>query len=299
MRLARLFVPALLAASLLFPALGLAAAPESLEEAEAFVERLDFKHGTVKIAAADATLNLGPQFRFLAKPDARRVLEDLWGNPPDDTVLGLVVPDKLSLLDDHAWAVVVSYSDDGYISDEEAAEIDYDQMLKDMKDADAQDNIERKRRGYDALHLIGWAEAPHYDQANKKLYWAKELKAEGADGNTVNYDIRVLGRKGYLSLNAIAAMDDLPRVRQGMKQLLPMAEFDQGQRYADYNPSTDKLAGYGLAALVGGGLAAKAGLFGKIGLLLVKAWKLVLLACVGLAGLLGKLFARKKKDVVS
>lgn len=299
MRLAKLLVSALLAGLLLVPSLGMATTPDSLDEAQAFLKKLDFKEGEVDIAAADATLRLGPQFRYLEKADARRVLEDLWGNPPDDSVLGLVVPAKTSLIDDHSWAVVVTYSDDGYISDEDAADIDYDQMLADMKEADVEDNKERKRQGFEALELIGWAEPPHYDPTQKKLYWAKELKAEGADGHTVNYDIRVLGRKGHLSLNAIAALDDLPTVRQGMKELLPMAEFDNGARYADYNANTDKLASYGLAALVGGGLAAKAGLFGKLGLLLVKAWKLVALAFVGLVALLGKLFARKKSGVVN
>ncbi|WP_306789672.1 DUF2167 domain-containing protein [Curtobacterium flaccumfaciens] len=89
-----------------------------------------------------------------------------------------------------------------------------------------------------------------------------------------NYDIRAARRHGYLSLNAIAGMDALPRVR-GCSSL-PMAEFDSGARYADHNPSTDKIASHGPATLIGGGLAAKAGLFAKLGLLLAKAWKLAL-----------------------
>jgi uncharacterized membrane-anchored protein len=180
------------------------------------------------------------------------------------------------VLDDSGWAVVVTYSDEGYVSDEDAAKIDYAQMLADMKEEDAQINEERKVAGYGTLELVGWAEAPRYDAANKKLYWAKELKGEGSRYNTLNYDIRVLGRHGYLSLNAVSRMNELAEVKTGMQALLPMVEFDPGARYADFDASSDKVAAYGLAALVGGGLAAKTGLLAKLGALLLGLKKLLI-----------------------
>ena len=81
-------------------------------------------------------------------------------------------------------------------------------------------------------------------------------------------------------------------VREGMDKLLPMAEFDQGARYADHNPSTDKVAAYGVATLIGGGLAAKAGLFAKLGLLLAKFWKLLLIGVLFFGAAIKKLFVR-------
>ncbi|HEU0306084.1 MAG TPA: DUF2167 domain-containing protein, partial [Lysobacter sp.] len=180
---------------------------------------------------------------------------------------------------------------------------DYAELLQELKEADKEDNEARKAAGYGTIDLIGWAEPPHYDAASKKLYWAKELKGEGSEYNTVNYDIRVLGRRGYLSLNAVARMQELPEVKVGMQQLLPMVEFDPGARYADYDKSTDKVAAYGLAALIGGGIAAKAGLFAKIGALLL-GLKKFLIPLVLLLGALVKpalnLFRRKKDgDVVA
>ncbi|MNV54634.1 hypothetical protein D3C71_1468380 [compost metagenome] len=83
-------------------------------------------------------------------------------------------------------------------------------------------------------------------------------------------------------------------VREGMGRLLPMTEFNEGARYADHNPSTDKVAAYGVATLIGGGLAAKAGLFAKIGLLLAKFWKLLLVGVLFLGGSIGKLFGGKR-----
>lgn len=269
------------------------------QRAQQLVQSLQYSDGKVAIAQAQAHLNLGKEFRYLGAADARKVLEQLWGNPPDADVLGMVVPRGGDLLDDKGWAVVVTYADDGYVSDEDAAKIDYSEMLQEMKDGTEESNAERREAGYGGIDLIGWAEPPHYDAQAKKLYWAKELAFEGSENHTLNYDIRVLGRRGYLSLNAVAGMGEIGQVRAGMQQLLPTVEFDQGARYADYDSSTDKTAAYGLAALVGGGIAAKAGLFGKIGVLLLGLKKLLIPLVLVIAAFFGKIlgfFRRGKKD---
>lgn len=269
------------------------------QRAQQLVQSLQYSDGKVAIAQAQAHLNLGKEFRYLGAADARKVLEQLWGNPPDADVLGMVVPRGGDLLDDKGWAVVVTYADEGYVSDEDAAKIDYSEMLQEMKDGTEESNAERREAGYGSIDLIGWAEPPHYDVQAKKLYWAKELAFEGSENHTLNYDIRVLGRRGYLSLNAVAGMGEIGQVRAGMQQLLPTVEFDQGARYADYDSSTDKTAAYGLAALVGGGIAAKAGLFGKIGVLLLGLKKLLIPLVLVIAAFFGKIlgfFRRGKKD---
>jgi uncharacterized membrane-anchored protein len=189
---------------------------------------------------------------------------------------------------------VITYNDDGYVADDEASSIDYDEMLVQMQEETRESNDAREAAGYGRVDLVGWAEPPHYDQASNKLYWAKRLKFAGAESDTVNYDVRVLGRKGYLSLNAVAGIDQLATVQQGMRGVIEMAEFDAGQRYADFNEDTDKLAGYGLAALVGGAVAAKAGLFTKIGALLLAGKKFLIPLLLGLGYLARRLFAKKE-----
>ena len=261
-----------------------------------FISSLHFQAGDVALADADAHLRVQPGFRYLGHDDTRRVLEDFWGNQPDDDVLGLLVPDSAPLGSAHSWAVVLTYSDEGYVSDADASKIDYTQMLTDMQKDTHEGNAERKKAGYQPIELVGWAQPPHYDQAAKKIYWAKELAFGEEKTRSLNYDIRVLGREGYLSLNAVADMDDLGLVRDGMTRVLPMAEFDDGHRYADYKPGRDKLAAYGLAALVGGGIAAKAGLFAKLGLFLLAAKKFILIAVFAVGAWLKKLFGGNKRD---
>ncbi|MEO6172769.1 MAG: DUF2167 domain-containing protein [Arenimonas sp.] len=282
------------AALICFSGLAFAQATEDQEaQAKALLASLQYQTGAVAVTEAKAHLDLKPGFRFLPKQDARKVLEQYWGNPPDETVLGLIVPEKDPLGTEHSWAVVLTYSEEGYVSDEDANKIDYTDLLKDMKAATKESNEERKNAGYQEIELVGWAEPPRYDASSKRLYWAKELSFVGQQENALNYDIRVLGRQGYLSLEAVASITDLNRVNEGMKQILPMAQFDAGNTYADYNASTDKLAAYGLAALVGGGIAAKAGLFAKLGAILLAGKKFIVLLFLGIGAFFKKLFGKK------
>jgi uncharacterized membrane-anchored protein len=274
-------------------------AASAQDSEEAFLASLDYRDGLVTLPEAQASLALNEHFRFLDKEDARAVLEDYWGNPEDDSVLGLLVPVADPLGTDHSWAVVLTYSGDGYISDEDAAEIDYAELLEDMQQQTLDSNEAMAEAGYPTSELVGWAQAPRYDATNKRLHWAKHLQFEGSDSGTLNYDIRVLGREGYLSMNAVADIADLPRVNAGMTDVLEMAKFNPGLTYADFNEDTDRTAAYGLAALVGGGMAAKAGLFAKIGLLLAKFWKLLLIGGVAAAAGAKKLFGSKDAGTVS
>lgn len=294
---------------MILPALWLAAfactTPVLAEEsghmtAEQFVATLHPVTGPVTLPGAQATLDIADGYSFLPASDAQRVLTQLWNNPPDSDVLGMILPgaDARAVLDDKAWAVVVTFVDEGYVSDADAAKIDYNDMLKDMQKATEDENADRLKEGYPAIELVGWAEPPHYDATSHKLYWAQDLRfkrSNGSDENrTLNYAIRVLGRKGYLSLNAVAPIEALAQVRADMPQVVEMAGFDAGQRYTDYNPTTDKAAAYGIAALVAGGIAAKAGLFAKLGVLLLAFKKFIVLGVVAIGGVCAKLFKRKQ-----
>ena len=265
------------------------------KEALQLIDSLRYQSGKINVDAAHATLNLNSEFRFLDAADAQKVLSELWGNPPDDEVLGMLVPVSAPLSDPKkSWAVVITHENEGYVSDKDAAGIDYDAMLKEMQEGTAEANAERKRLGYPEVRLVGWATKPHYDASTNKLYWAKELAFDGGREHALNYDIRVLGRGGYLSLNAVAGMNQLHQIEGEMQKVLALTEFDAGQRYSDFNASTDKVAAYGIAALVAGAIAAKAGLFAKLFVLLLAFKKFAIVGFIALAALVRKLFARAK-----
>jgi uncharacterized membrane-anchored protein len=163
-------------------------------------------------------------------------------------------------------------------------------MQKSVQEAD----VERKKKGYASAELVGWAAPPRYDAAAHKLYWAKELKFSDAQEDTLNYNIRMLGRRGVLVLNVIASMKQLNAIEAQTPAILDMVNFNDGHRYADFDPKVDKVATYGLAALVAGGIAAKLGLFKMLLVFLLAIKKFLIIAFVAVAARCRKLFAKRK-----
>lgn len=254
---------------------------------------LKYQTGVIVLPNKMATLNLSDNYRYLDATETEKLLV-AWGNPPGSETLGAVVPASIGPFDDEGWAVIVTYIDDGHVDDKDAQEIDYAEMLEDMQEGTRADSEERVKAGYGAVELVGWAQEPRYDQATRKLYWAKELKFGGGETNTLNFDVRALGREGVLSLNAVAGMPQMVSVERDMKDLLGMASFNEGYRYEEFNKDTDKVAAYGIGALVAGGLAAKAGLFAKLGALLLAFKKFIFIGLAALGAFLVRLFRRGK-----
>ncbi len=267
--------------------------PEAAAPAEREIAPFKYQTGDILLPNKTATLHLGEKFHYLDVSETNRLLAE-WGNPPDDETQGTILPADMDPMAEGSWAVFLNYLDEGHVDDSDAAKLDYDDMLKEMKEGAEDANPDRKKAGYPEVHLIKWAEPPHYDSAMKKLFWAKELDFEGSDGHTLNYDVRVLGREGVLEMEAVAHIDQLEQIRADMKPLLEAAEFNSGYRYAEFNKKTDKLAEYGLGGLIAVGLAAKLGLFGKLFAVLLAAKKVILVGLVALGGFVARLFGKKK-----
>jgi uncharacterized membrane-anchored protein len=253
----------------------------------------NYQTGNIVLPNKVATLHLAGNYRYLDPAETEKLLV-AWGNQPGNETQGAIVPSEVDPMAGEGWAVILTYENDGHVDDSDAKDIDYDDMLEDMKQGTEDNNEARKQAGYEAVHLVGWAERPHYDAAARKLYWAKELKFESAAANTLNYDVRVLGREGVLSMNAVASIDQLTQIRSDMKPLIQVAEFNEGYRYAEFNSKTDRMAEYGLGALIAGGVAAKLGLFAKLGALLLAFKKLIIVGLVAVGGLVARLFGKKK-----
>lgn len=264
---------------------------------EEFLASLKFQAGKIELPGGIASLNLPDTFRYLPPADTEKLLTQGWGNPGGYATLGMIVPTNVNPLGMDGWGVIITYEEDGHVNDEDAETIDYDALLKDMQEGMEQANEERKKQGYDALTLVGWAERPTYDRASHKLYWAKELVSDRANQHTLNYNIRLLGRKGVLVLNAVAGMEQIDAIKAEMQNVVAFSNFTPGNSYTDFNASTDKAATYGIAALVAGGAAAKVGLFAKLFALLIAFKKMIILVVIGLGALLKNLFSRKDKDV--
>ena len=271
---------------------------------ERLLKELNRQTGTISIAAAKAELDLGDRYYFVGPEQSRTILVDIWRNPPAaaNGVLGMVFPKGKSFVDD-TWSAVITYENTGYVSDDDAKTIDYNSMLADMRRSDEAQAPEIRSQGYPAGILQRWAQSPTYDPGRHSLVWARDIKFDNTPEDTLNYDIRLLGREGVLSMNVLASMSQLGEVREAAKTFASVGNFKSGARYIDYNAATDKKAEYGLAGLIAAGGAAAVAK--KVGLLavLAKFGKVILVgliaALAAFRNFIGRLFGRKPALEVS
>jgi uncharacterized membrane-anchored protein len=269
--------------------------PPSPEELQKLIKGLKPQHGIVNLPGGLAKLNLPTNIVYLDPNDADTVLVKIWLNPPGEKTLGMLIPADRTPGDPDCWGVTITSTEEGYVKDDDAGKINYDDLLKQMQAATLAENKERTASGYPPIELVGWAEPPHYETNSHKLYWAKEYKVGNSGENSLNYDIRILGRRGFLVLSAIAGMDQLPEIKREAPQILGLVEFNDGSRYTDFDPKVDKVATYGLAALVAGGIAAKLGFFKLLWVGLIAAKKFIIIGVVAVSAWVRKFF-KKRSD---
>jgi uncharacterized membrane-anchored protein len=263
-------------------------------------DKLQRQTGLVTLPGVSAKLNLGQDYYFLNAADSKKVLVEGWGNPPNsaDGVLGMIFPARFKPLDQTAWGAVVSYEDVGYVADKDARDTDYDKLLDDLRKTEDDDNQAREKAGFGAVHLVGWAERPTYDAARHVVIWARDLKFAGSEHDTLNYDIRVLGRRGVLSLNVVSSLSDLAEVKAAAGQISGTAAFERGSAYADYKKGGDKVAEYGVAGLIAAGVGAvavkKLGLLAILVVFLKKGAVLLVAGFASVAAWFRKTFLGKK-----
>lgn len=229
--------------------------------------------GPKKIVLGDklATLDLPMGFGFFGKDGTMKVMK-AWGNRTSGEELGLIVPEG-----DEAYAILLEYEKSGYVKDDEP--IEKDKLLEAMKDGTEEQNEERKANGIPAMHVTGWLEEPRYVKELHHVIWAPKASVEG-QGDIVNYNMRILGREGVLSVNLMCDADKLPGYKPAGEKLMKATAFNAGKKYEDHQAG-DKVAEYGIMGLILGGsaiLAKKTGLLALLFILLKKG--LVLLVAL-------------------
>lgn len=250
------------------------------------------KSGPVEIPLKDqAVLKLPAGFAYIPVEQAGAVMRAM-GNQVGPNYLGMVVGENLS------GFVSINYNPAGYIKDDDAKDWKADEMLDNLKKGTEEVNEDRRQRGITEFEVTGWIEKPTYDAGSHRLVWSAALRDKGAPANAtqgVNYNTYLLGREGYMSLNLVTDADSVEREKPLARTLLAAVEFDSGKRYADFNSGTDKVAEFGLAALIGGVAVKKLGLLAALGVFILKAWKLTAVALVGIGAAARKFFGGRPK----
>ncbi|QXV65001.1 DUF2167 domain-containing protein [Mucilaginibacter achroorhodeus] len=256
-------------------------------------KKFTYQHGTIKLGNGVGSITVPPGFKYLDSVQALKVLTVLWNNPKTENMtLGFILPEKQGILTTGGYVFNIQYDAIGYVKDDDANDINYDELLTNLKKETADENDERTKEGYQPIEVVGWAAKPYYDANRHILHWAKEVKFGADSVNTLNYNVRVLGRKGVLVLNAIATMQEVNAVKAGVPHVLNVVNFADGYKYTDFDSGVDKVAAWTIGGLVAGKILAKVGFFA----LLLKFWKLIMLAFVAVGSFFRKLFKGRKKE---
>ncbi len=267
----------------------------AIQKAMKAIGELQYKSGEISLAGGKIKITLPPDLEYLDPANARKVLVDIFGNPPDSgSTDGMIVPKGINFLRAGGWEAVLKWKDEGFVKDDDFAKINFNEMLTDLQKAYKAGSDERVKAGYGKMELATWAQQPHYDAASHKLYYAKLFDVDGPE-QQLNYDIRVLGRHGHLELSIMSAKSDLADIEAQAPKILSMVNFTDGNRYADYKPGTDKVAAYGIAGLIAGGVLAKAGFFKVIFAAILAAKKFVIIAVVAIGAWIKRLVGGGKK----
>jgi len=235
-----------------------------------------------------AQFQLAKEDGFLDGGSAQRFLLALGNKPGKAKILGMVCKGRQF----DTFLIFEAY-EDGHVDDSEANQLNASSLLTTIQSNTEATNKERVAMGGAPLQITGWDEAPHYEKAGHTLIWA--LKARELQDEIINYTQIVFGREARISMTAVSDLAEANETKDFARKVLAATQFNAGKRYEDYNPSTDRLAEYGLAAIVTGFAAKKLGLIALIAAFFVKGWKLILIAVAVVGGGLFKVFAGKKE----
>jgi uncharacterized membrane-anchored protein len=251
-----------------------------------------------KLGKVARLLEIPEGCRFTDASGAKKFME-FTENPVNGNEVGALTcesPVPGNPAESETWFVIFEYDAGGYVKDDEKTTLDGDKILATLREGQAQGNKERRRLGWEELTIGGWIREPYYDQATNNLTWAVSVLA--TEDTSVNHSVRLLGRGGVLKADLVSDPNGFALALPTFDEVIGMTEFVSGQTYAEWRDG-DKVAAYGLTALVAGGAGAaavKLGLFGKLWKVLAGAAKLVVLGVVAAGVWLKNLFTRKSEE---
>jgi len=241
------------------------------------------------------------QCRFTG-PAGSLLFDESNQNLPNEESLGILLCDINPADNPEArvWYAQYSFSEDGYIKDAATEKLDADAILAVVKEATAAGNEERKKRGWGRMEVLGWAHVPHYDPATNNATWSIRGQDETGDVG-INHRVRLLGRRGVLAVNMIAATEDYDDAVAQFNGSIAATAFIGGETYAEFREG-DKIAQYGLTALIAGGAGAaamKLGLFGKLWKLIAAFGKVIVVAVLAIGAKIVNVFRKRTTSVAS
>lgn len=248
------------------------------------VDALHWVHGPATVPIGDeANVRIPKGMRYLDPAGTSKFVQ-MNGNPPIDNNY-TIAPEGLS------WFAILEFDPAGYVSDKE--KVDPDALFKQIKSNEEVDNKERASAGQTGLHLDRWVAPPHYDAVSHNLEWGTVMHSDSGE-QVVNYTSRILGRDGVTKAILVSDPTNLPKDLTQYRAAMSGFAYLPDKKYEDHQ-NGDKVAEYGLGALVAGGAAAavvKTGLFAAILKIGVAFYKLILVGLLAVYAAMRKQIAR-------
>lgn len=231
-------------------------------------------------------LNIPDDYLFVPTKEASAFMKAN-GNTTGPEFVGLII----SKVDELRWFITVNFIKSGYLRDDDAKKWTADDLLKSLKEGNDEANKERIASGYPSLEIIGWIETPKYDASTHKLVWSMLVKDKDSSSEPiVNYNTYVLGREGYFKLDLVTPNSSIAQDKLIAHNILASLHYNEGKRYQNFSEGRDRVAAYGLAALITGVAAKKLGLLALAAAFLIKMWKLIILLPIIFWGMIKKIF---------
>ena len=215
---------------------------------------LRFHKGEIDLPTANAKLNLTAGYEYLDADDARRVLEEVWGNPPGEAPLGLIMPEGQTPFAADSWGIVLHYRPLGRVPDGDRERIDFAALIEPLKAQVQLLNEKRTAEGYATAALLGWSSLPRYDLQRHILQWGTMSQFSNESMRTMNHEVRLLGRAGVLSMSIVADANQYPQIVTRVPTIIDMFTWKPGNTYDDYDEDSDVRAAGGLDTLITGTL---------------------------------------------
>lgn len=265
--------------------------PETREALDAEYAKLQWvdEPGSYPLSRSSSRVSLSQGRSLILGGEAERLLFLMNGRE---------FPLTEAVLVDHESNVFVTFEffDEGFVSDEDWSDVDPAAFLDSIREGTEAGNEERVKYGISPMHVRGWLREPSYDEATNTVSWAIEF--DEGDDVTVNATALKLSRHGYEELTWVGSSEQYAELGSFLNTALADHAFDEGHRYADFQEG-DKVATYGIAALVAAAVGAKLGkgiiatIIAFALVFLKKGWIVIVVALGGIGAAIRRFFGRR------
>ena len=212
-----------------------AAAPKEETETQRAFKSIQWTKGPAKVGIDNhAEIQVPEGYAYTGGSGAQKLLE-LMHNPTSGTELGILTDEKLEMF------LLFEFDDVGYVKDAEKEKLNADEILASLRAGNEESNKARKQRGWAPIEITGWHTAPFYNAQTNNLEWCIQGQSRGH--TIVNYNTRILGRTGVLSVNLMCSADGLAKNKPAAETIMKATSFNDGkvwqQAQVQPDPSTN------------------------------------------------------------